>query len=79
MHDLPAQDQELERTRQEVMEALAAVEREHPAWHCWLGVIPPLLYASRRKTSPPAVVRAVTPELLRQEIEKTERERGWRR
>jgi hypothetical protein len=40
-------------------------------WRCWRGVIP-MLYASRPKTSPPMIVRAATPEALREAIEKAE-------
>jgi len=49
---------------------LADVEREFPRWHCWQG-ISGLFYASRRLTSPPAVVRAEDPVDLRDQI------RGW--
>jgi len=50
--------------------ALDDVEREFPRWHCWRGVSG-LVYASRRLTSPPAVVRAEDPVDLRDQI------RGW--
>jgi hypothetical protein len=49
---------------------LDEVEREYPRWHIWKG-ISGLVYASRRKTSPPAVVRAEDPLDLRDQI------RGW--
>lgn len=50
--------------------ALDDIEREFPRWHCWEG-ISGLLYASRRLTSPPAVVRGEDAVDLRDQI------RGW--
>ena len=52
--------------------ALAGVEAAHPGWHCWPGVIPPLLYARRLRSSPPMVVRAATLEALAEAIERAE-------
>jgi len=43
--------------------ALAAIS-ESTGWHCWPGVIPPLLYARRPLSSPPRVVRATSPAAL---------------
>jgi len=43
--------------------ALAAIS-EATGWHCWQGVIPPLLYARRLLSSPPRVVRATSPDGL---------------
>lgn len=57
-------------------EALAAVEAAHPGWFCWPGVIPPLVYARRPKSSPPMVVRAATPEALAEAIERAEARRA---
>ena len=57
--------------------ALADVDRDYPPWHAWEGVFG-LLYARRPRTSPPLVVRAVTPDGLRQAIENAEQERGLR-
>lgn len=51
---------------------LAAVEAAHPGWQCWPGVIPPLVYARRPRSSPPIVVRAATPEALAEAIERAE-------
>ena len=51
--------------------ALAAIERE-TGWHCWQGAIP-MLYARREQTSPPWIVRAPTPEMLRKAIDEYER------
>ena len=56
-------------------EALAAVEAAHPGWMCWPGVIPPLVYARRHRSSPPIVVRAATPEALAEAIEHAEAQR----
>jgi hypothetical protein len=42
---------------------LADVETAWPRWHTWRGVCG-LLYASRRLTSPPAVVRGEDPRDL---------------
>lgn len=55
--------------------ALADVDRDYPPWHTWEGVFG-LLYARRPRTSPPMVVRAVTPNALRHAIEAAEQERG---
>jgi hypothetical protein len=58
--------------------ALAAVDRDYPPWHAWPGVLAGVLYARRPNTSPPMVVRAITPDRLRHEIERAEHERGLR-
>lgn len=58
--------------------ALAGIDRDYPPWHAWEGVIAGLLYARRPMSTPPMVVRAVTPDGLRQAIEAAERERGLR-
>ena len=55
--------------------ALAGVEAAHPGWHCWPGVIPPLLYARRPNSSPPMVVRADTLQALSEAIEAAEAQR----
>ena len=47
---------------------LEDVEREWPRWHTWKG-ISGLVYASRRLTSPPAVVRGEDPMDLRDLIQ----------
>jgi len=47
------------------------VAREYPRWHTWKG-ISGLVYASRRKTSPPAVVRAEDPMDLIDQIRRWE-------
>jgi hypothetical protein len=57
---------------------LAEVEAMHPDWHAWEGVIAGVLYARRIRSSPPRVVRAVSPEALAQAIEDDERQRGER-
>ncbi len=57
--------------------ALAEVDRDYPPWHAWEGVFG-LLYARRPRTSPPMVVRAVTPGGLRHAIEAAEQGRGLR-
>ena len=57
--------------------ALADVDRDYPPWHAWEGVFG-LLYARWSRSSPPMVVRAVTPDGLRLEIEAAEQERGLR-
>jgi hypothetical protein len=50
---------------------------EFPHWHVWPGVCG-LVYARRPRTSPPLVVRAITPTDLRHAIEAAETERGLR-
>jgi hypothetical protein len=63
-------------SREEALKAaLAAVEAAHLGWQCWPGVIPPLVYARRPRSSPPVVVRAATPEALAEAIERAEAER----
>lgn len=59
-------------------EELAAIDRDYPPWHAWQGPLGGLLYARWPKSSPPMVVRAVSPDELRQAIEAAERERGLR-
>jgi hypothetical protein len=58
--------------------ALAEVARDCPGWETWPGVLAGVVYARRPRTSPPLVVRAVTPDGLRQAIEAAEAERGLR-
>ena len=58
--------------------ALAAVERDYPGWHAWPGVLAGVVYARRPRSSPPLVVRAITPTDLRHAIEAAETERGLR-
>lgn len=45
----------------------AQISSEFPRWHTWKG-ISGLVYASRRKTSPPAVVRGEDATDLRDQI-----------
>ena len=54
--------------------ALLAIERDHPGWVAWLGVIP-MYYARWLKSTPPVVVRSATIAGLRAEIEKAKAER----
>lgn len=54
------------------------VAHDYPGWHAWPGVIGGVVYARRPRTSPPLVVRAITPDGLRQAIEAAEAERGLR-
>lgn len=58
--------------------ALAQVDRDYPGWHAWSAVLAGLVYARYPKSSPPLVVRSVTIDGLRTEIENAERERGLR-
>ena len=58
--------------------ALAEVARDYPGWHAWPGVLAGVVYARRPRTSPPMVVRAISPDGLRQAIEAAETERGLR-
>jgi len=58
--------------------ALAEVERDYPGWHAWPGVLAGVVYARRPRSSPPLVVRAVSPAGLRRAIEAAEAERGLR-
>jgi hypothetical protein len=68
-----AEPNDEERTR-----ALAEIERDYPGWHTWPGVLAGVVYARRPRSSPPLVVRAVSPLGLRQAIEAAEVERGLR-
>lgn len=56
------------------IQTLEDVMAAFPRWHCWEGIIAGLLYGRRPLTSPPAVVRDVTPGGLAQQISKWERE-----
>jgi hypothetical protein len=56
--------------------ALAEVERDYPGWHTWPGALAGVVYARRPGSSPPLVVRAVSPAGLRQAIEDAEAVRG---
>jgi hypothetical protein len=58
--------------------ALAEIERDYPGWHACPGVLAGVVYARRPRSSPPLVVRAVSPLRLRQAIEAAEEERGLR-
>ena len=58
--------------------ALAGVEHDYPGWHTWPGVLGGVVYARRPRSSPPLVVRAISPTGLRQAIEAAEAERGLR-
>ncbi len=58
--------------------ALAEIERDYPGWHAWPGVLAGVVYARRPRSSPPLVVRAVSPAELRRAIEAAETERGLR-
>lgn len=62
----------------ERISALREVERDYPGWHAWPSALAGLVYARRPMTSPPMVVRSISPGGLRQEIEAAERERGLR-
>jgi len=55
--------------------ALAAIS-ETTGWHCWPGVIPPLLYARRLLSSPPRVVRATSPAALYAAIRRSDATRA---
>jgi hypothetical protein len=65
-------------TETDLASALAQVDRDYPGWHAWPAALAGLVYARRPRTSPPLVVRAVTVQGLRAEIENAERERGLR-
>jgi hypothetical protein len=41
-------------------------------WEAWTGVAGGLLYARRRKTSPPVVFRGITPEAVAEQIREYE-------
>jgi hypothetical protein len=58
--------------------ALTEIDRDYPGWHAWPAVLAGLVYARYPRSSPPLVVRSVSTEGLRQEIEAAERERGLR-
>jgi len=58
--------------------ALAEAERDYPGWHAWPGVLAGVVYARRPRSSPPLVVRAISPAELRHAIEAAEAERGLR-
>ena len=65
-------------TDQALASALAQVDRDYPGWHAWPATLAGLVYARRPRTSPPLVVRAASVDLLRDQIEDAERERGLR-
>jgi hypothetical protein len=54
---------------------LAVLRGQFPHWEAWRGVSG-LLYARRRMTSPPAVLRDVTGEGLARQIREWEQRRG---
>ena len=56
-----------------VQSLLDEVAREFPAWYFWQG-IGGLLYARRLMSSPPVVLRDITPEGLRSQIRSW---KGW--
>jgi hypothetical protein len=51
-------------------------ERDYPGWCAWSGVLAGVVYARRPHSSPPLLVRAITPTALRHAIEAAETERG---
>ena len=57
---------------------LAEIQRDYPGWRAWSGVLAGIVYARRPYSSPPLVVRAITPADLRHAIEAAETERGLR-
>ena len=67
-----------ERNDDERARSLAEIERDYPGWHAWPGVLAGVVYARRPRSSPPLVVRAISPADLRQAIEAAEAERGLR-
>ena len=67
-----------ERNDDDRARSLAEIERDHPGWHAWPGVLAGVVYARRPRSSPPLVVRAITPTDLRYAIEAAETERGLR-
>ena len=70
---MTAEPNDDERTR-----ALAKIERDYPGWRAWPGVLAGVVYARRPRSSPPLVVRAITPTDLRHAIDTAETERGLR-
>jgi hypothetical protein len=62
----------------ERVRALAEIERDYPGWCAWSGVLAGVVYARRPHSSPPLVVRAITPGDLCHAIEAAETERGLR-
>jgi hypothetical protein len=62
----------------ERVRALAEIERNYPGWRAWSGVLAGVVYARRPHSSPPLVIRAITPTGLRHAIESAETERGLR-
>ncbi len=62
----------------ERVRALAEIEHDYPGWRAWSGVLAGVVYARRPQSSPPLVVRAITPTELRHSIEAAETERGLR-
>lgn len=62
----------------ERVRALTEIERDYPGWRAWSGVLAGVVYARRPRSTPPLVVRAVTPTDLRHAIEDAETERGLR-
>jgi hypothetical protein len=52
--------------------ALAAIGADHPGWYAWEGVIAGVLYARWLGSSPPRVVRAISPGALARAIEADE-------
>jgi hypothetical protein len=65
-------------TDTDLASALAQVDRDYPGWHAWPAALAGLMYARRPQTSPPMVVRAISVNQLRTEIETAEQERGLR-
>lgn len=59
-------------------EELTAIDRDYPPWHAWQGPLGGLLYARCPMSSPPMVVRAVTPDSLRTAIDTAEAKRAPR-
>jgi hypothetical protein len=54
---------------------LTVLRGQFPGWEAWTGV-GGILYARRRKTSPPVVLRSADAEDLARQVREHERQRG---
>jgi hypothetical protein len=62
-----------DQTADPLAELRALLAGEFPRWEAWRGVVAGMIYARRRKSSPPVVFRGYTAEALAGQIREYER------
>jgi hypothetical protein len=63
-------------TTDPLAELRALLAGKFPRWEAWRGVIAGMLYASRRKSSPPVVFRGTSAQVVARQIREYEEARS---